>query len=108
MKHSSTWYALILIASAFLLNGVRRVNADSSSPRPTQQPNESSALSGHQSAQQVTPVWTPNISQSPPDTGAPHKQNDGGDTATKVIAFFTVVAGLATAAIALFNCQLVG
>ena len=78
------------------------------SPSPNKQPNESSALSNHQSAQQVTPVSTPNISQSPPDTGPAHKQNDGGDTATKVIAFFTVVAGLATAFIALFNYQLVG
>jgi hypothetical protein len=109
MKHSSTWFALILIASALFQSAAQNLNADSPSPRPTQQPNKTSALSDYQSAQQVTPVSTPNISQSPPDTGAPNKkENNGSDTATKVIAFFTVVAGFATAAIALFNYQLVG
>jgi hypothetical protein len=108
MKHSSTWYALILIASALLLSAAKQGSAEPS-PRPTPQPNKSAALSDHQSAQQITPVSTPDISQPPPDTGAPNtKENDGSDTATEVIVFFTVVAGLATAAIAVFNYQLVG
>jgi hypothetical protein len=108
MKHSNIWFALILVASALLLSAARSVSADSPSPKPANQPNEGSTLSDHQSAQQATPVSTPNFSQSSPDTrSSGNKHDDGGDTATNIIAFFTVVAALATIAIAKFNKQLV-
>src|ERR1700684_1001802 len=108
MKRSNTWYALILIASALFLSAALSVSADSPSPRPTPKPNESAALTEYQSAQQITPVGTPNVSQSPPDAGAPDKkEGDGGNAATIIVAVFTVITGFATIAIAKFNKQLV-
>lgn len=102
MKLSKPLCALILIVSALLLS------AESPSPRPTTKPNESATLSNDETKNQVAPIGAPNIPQPAPDTGASgNKSEDGSDTATKVIAFFTIVAALATIAIAKFSKQLV-
>jgi hypothetical protein len=99
---------LILTVSALLLSGAsgKLLNP---SPRPTPEPNKSPALADHQSAEQVTPIGLPDNSQSAHHADAPNnEEKDASDRATVVIAVFTVVMGLATVAIAIFNCQLVG
>ncbi len=99
----------VIVASALLLSSAQSVSANSPSPRPTPQPNEGPALSDHKSAEQVAPIGTPNFSQPKHQADAPkNEQQDGHDTATVIIAVFTVVMGLATVAIAVFNWQLVG
>lgn len=108
MKLSKPLSALTLIALALLLNAAKS-SALNPSPRPTPKPNESATFGDRQGEQQIAPIRTPAASQSPEQTGAPTKeQQNGSGASTVIIAVFTVVAGLATVAIAIFNYQLVG
>jgi hypothetical protein len=104
MKRLNTWFVLILIASALLLSTVKKGNGE-----PSPRPNESSDLANQQSAQQVAPVSSPNLSQPAQQDGTPkNEQQDGSNATTIVITVFTVITGFATVAIAKFNKQLVG
>jgi len=108
MKHSNTWYALILIASALLLSAAKQGSAEPS-PRPTPQPNNSATFSDQKGQSQVAPVGTPDLPDSVhPADATTKEQQDGHGASTVIIAFFTVVTGFATALIAWFNYQLVG
>jgi hypothetical protein len=109
MKLSNIWFALILIALALFPSAALNVSASSPSPRPTPKPNESAALGNQQSHQQVTPIGISDSSQPSQQTGTPKgEQTNGSDTATGLIAAFTIVMALATIAIAKFNRQFVG
>lgn len=78
-------------------------------PRPTPKPSESANLSDKQSSQYPSPTPNSNLADTPDRTKtADTKQNQSSDTPTTIIVVFTVITGVATGLIALFNWQLVG
>src|SRR5271170_8066774 len=97
MKHSSTWYALMLIASAFLLNGVRSVNADSPSPSPIPTPNhsiqasEQPKLPEQPAAQYVAPsTVTSRVAQQMHQPPAANVPNSGDNSILAIGTFFFI------------------
>ncbi|MGO9266612.1 MAG: hypothetical protein ACLQBA_17315 [Candidatus Binataceae bacterium] len=100
MKYS---HLAILIASVLLLS------AESPSPRPTKQQNETAALGQSQSEHSPSPVDNSYTGNRPPpdDDKGTNQEDSGNEIPTIIIAFFSIISGVATIYIAKFNKQLV-
>jgi hypothetical protein len=64
MKHLSTWFALILIASVLLLNGAKSAKAESPSPHQTRE----TRTKAHRQQAATSPVSTPSYQNRPEPT----------------------------------------
>jgi hypothetical protein len=112
MKHSSTWFALILIASA-LLPSAGSLALPSPTPTPNHpiQASEQRKLPEQPAAQYVASSTVTDLSPSPTNAPTPSGERTDSDN-NSILAigtfFFIALTGVATALIAKFNWQLVG
>ena len=102
MKHSSTWFALILIASALFLNGVISAKADPLQiPSPQASGTAKSPTSSDNAQQQnsrppTSGVTSPELRQTIPPTQNAHDQNEQSEALDLTLRLTDYTGSLAT------------
>jgi hypothetical protein len=110
MKPSSTWFALILIASVLLLSGASCSKRPSPVPNPRHIEKQNEPASFGQQPGQPDPTPFNRTNSPVPNLGneTSKDQTDGDSMSSGLMIAATIVMALATGAIAWFNFQLVG